>query len=170
MPKIAETTCQNFDTYISKRGSLDVRKAFKLFFSDGYPEADIARICGVTRQAVNHALRPFKLLVDNPEKIQAFREQKTNILDALEADCVGLLLDKDKRKKATFGNVGYVLDKIHGINRLEKGLSTLNVLYSDMTRQEQAIEEEIRQLEASLKPQDVVFEGEVLPEVTEPGL
>jgi hypothetical protein len=153
-------TAVQIDQTIEKVNRIDIKKAFVMRFINGVGEPDIAARFGVSKQAVNQALKPFAKLIPNHQASQTFRENKALILDSVEHDLVSLLLDRDKRKKATLGNVAYALDKINNINRLERGLATSIVDHTDLTSAER---EEMRRLEAMLiddQPQDVVCDGE----------
>jgi hypothetical protein len=146
------------------RQRIDVKKAFVLRYINGLTESEVSRSMKVTRQSVSYALKPFRDVIEKNQAGQAYRENKPLILDAVEMDLVGLLADKGKRKKATLGNVAYALDKVNNINRLERGLSTVNVNNYDLTAEER---DKLRHLEAMLIPQDVVVEGDPEVEVIE---
>ena len=146
------------------RQRFDIKKAFVLRFINGLSEAEVARNMKVHRSTINVALKPFKQVIEQNQAGQAYRENKPLILDAVEMDLVGMLCDKDKRKKATLGNVAYALDKVNNINRLERGLSTVNVTNFDLTAEER---DKLHRLESMLIPQDVVVEGDPGVEVVE---
>jgi len=140
----------------TRKSKIDIRKAFVMRFINGNTEPDIAKRFGVTKQAVNDALRPFRRMIPNNEASQTFRENKALVLDNAEMAMVDLILDPVKQKKATLGNVAYALDKINNINRLERGLATTIVSNCDLTPEER---ETLRVLEARIishDPQDVV--------------
>ena len=113
----------------SKKRKLDVGQALKLRLK-GYDEPTIAGKFNVSTQAVNQALKPFKPFLNNPEIIQAYENNKPDILSAAELILLSDILDSKKREKATQGNAAYAFDKIATHNRLERGLSTENVAYS----------------------------------------
>jgi predicted DNA-binding protein YlxM (UPF0122 family) len=119
-------------------GRIDTGKIVRDYFVHGHIESDIARSQGVSRQAVNQALKPFKALIKDPEKVRAYQNNRALIFDAVESEIVGLALDKSKHKKATLGNVAYALDKVYNINRLEQGKATQNINIQSMIQHTQA--------------------------------
>jgi len=92
-----------------------------MVYTQGLKEADVARYFNVSPQAVNKALQPFKRIINSNDEVAAFRENETQILDSLKMKLLYDMVDKDKRKKATLGNVAYAYDKLATHSRLEKG-------------------------------------------------
>lgn len=139
---------------------IDVTKALKLRLEKGLSYDEIGKIFGVTGQAVYQRLNSFKKYIDNPEIIQAFNENKVNILTVVEQELVSNLLAPDKVKKASLNNIAYALQNVSNINRLEQGKSTSNVnihsLVDHVSKEIDRATEELRQLEQSIAPQDIV--------------
>jgi len=148
-------TLEQIDRRVYSSPKIDQGKLLKQYFINGMLETDIAEYFGVSKQAINQALKPYKELIKDPDKVKAYRENRSIIFDGLESQLVSLALDRGKHKKATLGNVLYGLDKVYNINRLEKGLSTQNVAVLDLTPGER---EQLRQLEELEQAQDVVIE------------
>ena len=124
------------DKPANKINRIDTSKLLKQYFIYGLPEAEISRMQCVSREAVNRALKPFKQLISNPDSLRAYQDNRSLVFDAIEHEMTSLIVDGDKKKKATLGNVAYALDKVYNINRLEKGLSTQNVSIMDLTPSE----------------------------------
>lgn len=134
--------------------SLNVGKALKLRLRHGLSYDMIANQLGCSKTSAYNILKPFEKLVENPEATQAFRENKADILESAQLSLITELLNKDKRKKATLGNVGYVLDKLDGMIRLDRGQSTANIAniheYRESASQAERDREEIAKLEYEL--------------------
>jgi len=134
--------------------TVDISKALKLRLQHHLSYDMIAEQLGIGKSTLHKALKPFLDLIDNPEAISGFNANKAAILEGAQVSLLSDLVDKDKRKKATLGNVGYVLDKLDGMIRLERGQSTSNIAtlteYRDSAREAQRIREEIARLEAEL--------------------
>lgn len=126
---------------------IDLNKALKMYFVHELPQADIARYFSVVPSAVDAALHPFKEILKSNTTLEAFRNQKSNVLDSLEMKMLQELVNEKRLKKATTGNIAYSYDKIATHNRLEKGLSTSNVSYHDIAGKLETIEAEILELE-----------------------
>jgi len=113
---------------ISKRTSkIDLKKAFKMRFAQGLTFREIGERFGVTAQAVEIALKPFKSFITDPEGYLAYRNNTELLLGAVECLLVCDLLDKDKRKKASLNNVAYAFQQIFNARRLEGNQSTANI-------------------------------------------
>ena len=92
----------------------------------GWSQAKIGEHFGVSRQAISHKLKGLWELLDR-ESAEAYRENKVQLLNAMEMEMLSLLGEKEKRKKATLGNVAYAFTQIHQARRLEAGESTQNL-------------------------------------------
>lgn len=126
---------------------IDLNKALILFFKHKVPEADIARHFQTTASAVNQALKPFKELIYPSDTLEALRNNEIDILDSAKFKMVQEMLNKKRLKKATTGNIAYTYDKLATHSRLEKGLSTSNVSYHDITGKLETIDAQIEELE-----------------------
>jgi len=102
---------------------IDVSRALKLY-AGGATQAEIARIFGVTRQAVCLALKPFK--INNPAMVKAYQENKADILDAKELEALNALTP-DKLEKASARDVATVFGILTDKQRLAAGKSTANI-------------------------------------------
>lgn len=91
--------------------------------SKGLSHAQAAKICGVSRQAVDSLAKRHGL---DPEAVAHFRKHKGAIMDAMQARLIGSITDTDIAKMAPRDRVlafGVLFDK----SRLEKGESTSNI-------------------------------------------
>lgn len=103
---------------------IDLSKALKLYLS-GVSQADIAKLFGVSRQAISQALKPFK--VRHPEVAQAYKENKSNLINEKEMTALQAI-DEDKLKKASGRDLAIIFGTLYDKNRLEQGKSTDNVM------------------------------------------
>lgn len=111
---------------------IDGTKALK-WRLQGLSYQDIANRFGCTKQSVHDKLKRFKDLIEAPDDIDAFRNHEVELLDSALMTLVGDITDKQKRKKATLGNVAYAIDKLHNYKRLVQGKSTSNVMFADVS-------------------------------------
>lgn len=116
----------SIDKPIEKSSKVNIGKAIRLYFERNVPQCDIARLMGVTDQAIDQVLRPYKQILFSKGEIDVLRKRKD---DLIEGSFYRLLLDTSdpiKRDKATLNQTSYALKQIHEIGRLEQGLSTDN--------------------------------------------
>ena len=102
---------------------IDVSKALKMYMA-GVPQVDIAKVFGVSRQAVSNALKPFK--IKHPEAIQAYEQNKAELLSEKELMALEAL-DEEKLKKASGRDLAIIYGTLFDKNRLERGKSSQNL-------------------------------------------
>ena len=66
------------------------------------------------------------------QSLEAYQDNKVALLSGIEQEILSLLLDTDKQKKASLGNLGYVFTQLHQARRLESGQSTQNLLLHEI--------------------------------------
>ncbi len=138
--------------------SVDLRKALTLRIKNKLSYEKIGMQLGIPRGTVYDALKPWEKLIGSPERLEAYRANKGDILTGLEMQLASLIPNKAKSGKATLGNVAYAIDKLNNIVRLEEGKSTQNILYADIDRHSQELRRELEGL--GVKVEDVI-EGEI---------
>ena len=106
---------------------LDVGRALTLRLKHSLSYGKIAKELGVSKTAVWKALKEYEDLIQNPESIQAYRDNRALILDAVEMRLIGDLVDDEKRKKASLNNTAYAAQVVNNMGRLERGQSTQNI-------------------------------------------
>jgi hypothetical protein len=108
---------------------IDVAKALKLRVQ-GNTYEEIASVLGVTAQGVYQALNKFEQFLTEagqPGLLQAFQDNRSSLLNAMEMRMMRSLVDEDAISKASLNNRAYAFEKIHQARRLEEGKSTENV-------------------------------------------
>ena len=131
--------------------AVDIKRAVQLRLK-GMTYPDIARIMGVTKQAVHKALKPLATILDKTEHLPAYQANKADIIDNLQAEMARQLVDPVKIQKATLGNVAYAMRQLNDIGRLERDLSTSNVAYADLTKSIDEIDSEISTIQGTALP------------------
>ena len=95
----------------------------------GFKVKDIAAHFGVSSSTISQRIRgAFKVL--DGSRIEAYRLNRISILEGIEESLLSELLNPDRMKKATLGNVAYAFNQIHTARRLESGESTANLSLS----------------------------------------
>ena len=146
---------EKMDKKPDKRGKvvahIDKAKALELYLKKGMTYEEIGKYFGVCRQAVHNSLKKFKDVIQSKGEISAMRANKAEILDSVELTLINDMMDKDKRKNASLNNVAYALQNVSNMNRLEKGQSTANIQYVDMSATLEEIRREREQLQEQLE-------------------
>ena len=137
-------------TKLRKNTKIDVAKALQLRHSNGLTDTQIAKQFSCTTGVVQRALKRFNKILLPARELQAYQEKKAGILESVEATLVCDLIDGEKRKKASLNNTAYALAQVANMTRLEKGLTTSNVAYVDMTSSLEEIQQRRKQLEEAL--------------------
>lgn len=106
---------------------IDIAEALKLRYKNNHTFQEIADHFGVTKGAVHKALASFINILKSPEDLEAYRKQKSDLLDSVELELMSQMVDKDKIKAASLNNVAYAMQNVFNMNRLEKDLSTANI-------------------------------------------
>jgi predicted DNA-binding protein YlxM (UPF0122 family) len=126
---------------------IDLALAIDLRFKHNLSYREIAARLGVCHQAVQQRLNSVIKLLGEPDENNAYDKNRAHFLTGIERQLIKQLIDKNKIKKATLGNVAYALDKVNNILRLERGQATNNqaiqiqvIRFSDKSIAEAGIE------------------------------
>jgi len=92
----------------------------------GWSEREIAAYYGKNPGTIHTKLQGLWRLLDG-QSLEAYQDNKVALLSAIEQEMLSLLLDTNKTKKATLGNVAYAFTQLHQARRLEAGQSTGNL-------------------------------------------
>lgn len=110
-----------------QRNKIDIAKALKLRIQNKLSFGEIADQLGCTKQGVQQALSRFNSLIADPDEVEAFEEQKPQILSSLEFKLLQKFVDEDTLQKASLNNAAYAYSQIFNANRLTRGQSTENI-------------------------------------------
>jgi predicted DNA-binding protein YlxM (UPF0122 family) len=128
-------------------GKVDIAQALKLRFKNRLTFQEIANHFGVTRQAVNYALRKYVNVLNRD--IGAYKDIKADLLSAVEMEMLQNMLDSDKIKGASLNNIAYAFQQVFNANRLESGQSLSNDVHAVIIN-----------MYERRQPQDIVIEGD----------
>ena len=118
-----QTTTDNIPT---KARGFDLSLAIEYRYKNHLTLQEIGDKLGVTKQCVEQRLAKVIKLIGDPSENTAYDKNRSHFLIGIERQLLQQVVDKNKVKKATMGNVAYALDKVNNILRLERGLSTNN--------------------------------------------
>jgi hypothetical protein len=95
---------------------------------------DIGAKFGVTKQAVEQALRPFRDMMSANGSLQTFEGNYSKILSLGKFKLMEEIFKQDKLDKASINNLAYAFDKIAHHHNLETGKATQHIAYKDVSR------------------------------------
>lgn len=107
--------------------SRKLRRALKLK-AEGASIREIGKALDENPITINSAIESFKEVLAEYEKTADFRAARGDLVDAAQMKVLKNLLQDEKLAKASANNLGYVLDRLFNIGRLERGQSTKNVM------------------------------------------
>jgi hypothetical protein len=125
---------------------VDLSQAVKLKFINGLTDPEIGRLQGVTKQAINQALEPFKVLMSDNNTLKTFEDNYDRILTHVNMQLMSAILDPVKIKKASLNNVAYAFTQINQALRLHRGESTATIDVHNSTTQLKDLEAKRQEL------------------------
>ena len=130
---------------ISKQYGQDLASVLKMRFVQGHTIDEIRTLTGLSRHMVDQMIEPFKIIMDDPDRIRAFKAHEPAMLDGVRMlmlqGMVDQLTDEKRRKKMDLSRLTYGYGILFDKARLERGESTSNVMtLSDLVRAAHASE------------------------------
>ena len=133
-----------------KRGRkpiIDVAEALRLRLVHKLPYSTIASYYGVSDRAVRKALKRFLDLLEAPEVLEEYENVKAQLLSSAEMMLLNEIVRPEKLKKASVNNLAYAFERVFNANRLERGKSTQNISYAELTKEIEELEKAIAEYE-----------------------
>lgn len=156
-----KTTNDTIDTIpaeIEIDKKIDMSDVFRLYYKHDLSYREIGEKYNTSAQNIQQRLSRFTSVLPTREEISTYRQNKSQILEAVELRLIDNLVDADKLKQASLNNVAYAFQQVATQNRLEKGLATeridcisITASLSDLERRKQELLQKIK-----LDIQDVV--------------
>ncbi len=106
---------------------IDIADALKLRLRNKLTFQAIGDKYGYTAGGVYRALKPYLDMIQSPDVIRAYEENKVDILSGIHVKLLSQLVNEDKLKDASLNNAAYAATAVHNMLRLEKDLSTANI-------------------------------------------
>ena len=103
--------------------SVDLDEALRLRYVNGLTEPQIADKQGVSKQAINQALKPFKHLFKDSQASNYVRDNYSNVLNMVNGQLLLQMVDPKrlKDKKLTLNQLAFSQSSIDRQLRLEAG-------------------------------------------------
>ncbi len=105
---------------------IDIAEAFRLRVLNKLTLQEIADRFKCHKSSVSKALKRFIAILPDTGEIQAYLDNKSHLLTAVELTLLSELANPEKLKAASLNNLAYSFQNIHNANRLEAGKSTTN--------------------------------------------
>lgn len=134
------------DSKLTKPGRVDIGIAFKMRFMNGMDFQTIGNHFGVSPQAVEQALRPFKSEISDQATLSAFNHNHNHILQALDLKHTMALFDEDAIAKASLNNRAYAWTQIRNQRLLAEGKATANIAYKSVDKEVNRLNEQLMSL------------------------
>ena len=112
----------------------------------GLSHSEIGKIVGCSKQNISERLQPCIKDIDN---LKSFKENKADILAIHQSRLLNNLTTEDIKKSSGYQKVG-MFSVLHNQERLERGESTSNIAYADMTKNMAELQAKRKALEAEL--------------------
>ena len=116
----------------------------------GLTYQEIATIVGRTKQTVHERLQDHIHEIDN---LKSFKENKADVLAVQQARILNNLTTEDIKKSSGYQKVG-MFSVLHNQERLERGESTSNIAYADLTKNMTELQAKRKALEIELGIED----------------
>ena len=116
----------------------------------GLSYTDIGSLLGCTRENICQRLKPYRSEVDN---LKSFKDNKADILAVHQSRLLNNLTDEDIKKSSGYQKVG-MFSVLHNQERLERGESTQNIAYADLTKNMTELQAKRKALEIELGIED----------------
>ena len=109
------------------KSSVDIAQALHLRLDKGLSLNKISKLMNVPWTTFYEAVKPVLSLIENPERLEAFRQHKSSLIGNVQALLVESMSDKEKLKKASINNLAYAFGQMDNAYRLEQGQATANI-------------------------------------------
>jgi hypothetical protein len=141
----------NNDALAQRQFAKDIAEIVKLRFSSRLSYEDIGKITGYSREKISKLCEPFKIIMEEPERIAAFKGNEASLLDGVRMlmvqGMVDQLSDKERRETLDLSRLTYGYGVLFDKARLERGESTANVKLSLAELVQQAHAQDITDLQ-----------------------
>lgn len=143
------------DRILTREYGRDLADVIKMRYVQGHSYEQITKLTGLSREMVMNMIGPFKVMMDDPERIRAFKVNEETLIDGakmlLLQGIVEQLSDPDRRKKVDLSRLTYGFGILFDKNRLLQGQSTQNVMsLSELVRAAHANLVEVEPAKAEL--------------------
>lgn len=159
-PKRKYTRRVQVDTNPKPNYKIDLSKAIKLRIEKNNTYEEIAKQFDVSKQAVEQRLKPYELMLGNPEQVSQFDRNKDHVLSAAQAKLLVSAIDPEKINKSSTLQLTTAFSQLFDKQRLIRGESTENLNIKSMAMhlkgQIDADEQALRELEDQVSESDPV--------------
>lgn len=106
---------------------IDMSDVLKLRLVNKVTLSEIAAKYNVSPQAISQRINKFMDKISDPEMIQAYKDNRADILSSVEEKIIEYMLTPSVLEKATFNNLAYGYQQVFNARRLEENKSTANL-------------------------------------------
>ncbi len=147
LPAVIDPNIKLNDILIEHK-DFDLGKALTLRLANKNSYQEIADLMNCPKATVYYRLSKFDKLIADPHAIHGYDVNRANLLTSIEMEVALKILDGDSLQKSTANQLGYLLKIVNEARRLEKGESTANISYHNLTQDIGELEKELAAIEA----------------------
>ena len=137
MPDAQQTALSQTNKFIP------ISAIIELMEVKGLNQAQTAKVLGCSKPNISNRL---KALDYTPGYLKSFKDNRADVLSALQAQIVKHITPEKLQKASAYQLTG-MMSLLHNQERLERGQSTENIAYQDMSKAQAIIKEKIKAFE-----------------------
>ena len=140
------------DSLTDQDQPLDLSQIIKLRYKHNMSYQQIADRIGCHKTSVMRKLDKYISMLPSAEEVESYRENKTQMLTALEYKVYEKMCNEETLKAASFNNLAYGFQNICTQNRLEQGLATERLDIQTVTGTIEELRKKRLEMIADLRP------------------
>lgn len=128
----------------SQNKFIPISAIIELMEVKGLNQAQTAKVLGCSKPNISNRL---KALDYTPGYLKSFKDNRADVLSALQAQIVKHVTPDKLQKASAYQLVG-MMSLLHNQERLERGQSTENIAYADMSKAQEIVQNNIKAFES----------------------
>jgi predicted DNA-binding protein YlxM (UPF0122 family) len=132
---------------------IDLSHVLKLRLIKKLSFQEIGKMYGVSKQAISNKLKNFFDKLPDGNSLEAYKENRKELLSAIELKILSYIFDDEKLKSARLGELTVAYGVLFDKRRLEEGKSTSNIAYKEVTKEIEEIEKALREYKTGKTPE-----------------
>ena len=127
----------------TQQKNIPISLIIDLLETKGLNQAQAAKVVGCHKSNISKRLKDLDY---TPGYLKSFKDNRADILAALQAQIVKHITPEKLQKASAYQLTG-MMSLLHNQERLERGQSTENIAYADMSKQQAIVKEKIKAFE-----------------------
>ena len=127
----------------TQQKNIPISLIIDLLETKGLNQAQAAKVVGCHKSNISKRLKDLDY---TPGYLKSFKDNRADILAVLQAQIVKHITPEKLQKASAYQLTG-MMSLLHNQERLERGQSTENIAYADMSKAQAIVQEKIRAFE-----------------------